>query len=1302
MRNRRSPIVARALALVMAVSVVGPVVGGPRSEAVMTALPSRSIESTAVSPSLESRLVADGVVDPLGRTLSARPDEVPPLGAAPDDEILDAGGLEPSVQAVEAAEHLDDEVAFTPGARVERGFAPAPGDRWTVEGMVPGALPAGRLDGRELRKQGTPPIRLTPRRNRPAPTSPASLPAATDALDAEVDLPTGSGAAAAAGVPASLASYTTTDATPSPAVAPTAAITPAGLRREIFGFLPYWELNDSSLRIDYRKVSTIAYFGVGVDTAGNLLKRNADGSTSVGWSGWTSSKLTSVISTAHANHTRVVLTVQSFGWTSSGLAAQKALLGSSTARLTLARQIAAAVRDRGADGVNLDFEPLATGAETQFTALVRTIRAELNRVHSGYQLTFDTTGKIGNYPIEAATASGGADAIFVMGYDYRTGGSSPVGSVAPYDRSGYGVLDTVAAYTARVPASKVILGVPYYGRAWSTATNTLNAANTSSATTGASTTVTYDTAADYLARYGRKWDPLEKVAWTAYRRQNCTSAAGCVTSWRELYVDDAAALSAKYDLVNTYGLRGAGIWALGYDGTRPELWGAIQQKFITDTTPPVAAIRTLPARELNPAFPVAWTGRDDVAVASYDVQVSADGGAWAGWLSATKSTSATFPGRDAASYAFRVRARDAHGNVSPWNVTSTATAAGTSVAVGGFGLVRVDGLAIRSAADTSATKLGTFAKDAVVAIVDGPRSADGYRWFRVMGPLSGWGPTTSQKPGWVAVTGSGTTLVTPVKPPNATHVGAALGGLGFAGAGAASVGTSAAAIGLRSFSPNADGVSDTLRINWVNDRAFDRVVVRVFRADGTKVGDVGTTQLAKGARQIAWNGRVGSTALPNGRYLLALVGTSGGTTFANPASTFSATGLAGYGVTIDTVAPTVTSATLTGGTLISPNGDGRLDSIAVAVTASGATGWAVGVARVSGTSVGAPIFVRSGSGTSASVRWAGVDSSGAAVRDGTYRIQVVLFDAAGNRASRSWTVRVDRTAPVLALTTPRSFSPNGDGTADTARLAWTASEHVTGTIRVERGTTIVRSWAITKATSGAVGWNGRTASGAAVADGTYTVRVTGRDAAGNAASTTSTVVVDRTLSTLRWSAAGFYPQDGDAITARSTISVALARTAVVTGGIYAGTTLVRPFWSNVTLKAGPHGWTWDGRTASGTFVKPGVYTARVSARTALGTTTLTRSIVVDAFDVTLSATTLRAGGTLTVTLRTIEPLRTVPTVTFSQAGRTAVRKTATSLGSGRYRVTFAVLAGSGPARIDILARDSANGVNRSSRLLTVL
>ena len=69
---------------------------------------------------------------------------------------------------------------------------------------------------------------------------------------------------------------------------------------------------------------------------------------------------------------------------------------------------------------------------------------------------------------------------------------------------------------------------PYYGRAWSTSTSALGSQNISGTKYGASTTVVYTTARGYAVDHGKKWDPVEAVAWTVYRRENCTTTYGCV------------------------------------------------------------------------------------------------------------------------------------------------------------------------------------------------------------------------------------------------------------------------------------------------------------------------------------------------------------------------------------------------------------------------------------------------------------------------------------------------------------------------------------------------------------------------------------------------------------------------------------------------------------------------------------------------------------------------------------------------------------------------------------------------------
>jgi spore germination protein YaaH len=534
------------------------------------------------------------------------------------------------------------------------------------------------------------------------------------------------------------------------------------------GFLPYWEVDSAVL--DYNLLSTIAYFSVGADKNGNLLKLDPDGSLTTGWGGWTSSKMTSIINAAHQKGTRVVLTISVFAWSTGQAQLQGALLGNPAARLNLAQQAAAAVRARGADGINLDFEPIASGYADEFTAFVRTVRSELNKQAAGYQLTFDTTGSIGNYPIQAATAPGAADAIFIMGYDYRGSGSSYVGSIDPAAGPAYDLQDTIDAYSAQVSPSKLILGVPWYGRAWSTVSDAVNAKNQSGTKYGSSNTVVVDTAMDYAKQYGRRWDPRELSAWVAYQKQNCTATYGCVTTWRELYFDDPVALKARYDMINREGLRGAGIWALGYDGARTDMRQAIAEKFLDDHTAPLAGVKALAPTQSTETFWVTWTGTDESGIADYDVQTSIDGGPWLDWVSHTTVTSLPYMGVSGHGAAFRVRARDTHGNVSPWDVASTYTPTPLLVP-GGFGSVVASTLNVRATPSTSGALVTTVGAGTLLAVTSGPISADGFTWYEVSVPVTEWAPVAGlERNVWVAAASASETFVRAARAPNATGV----------------------------------------------------------------------------------------------------------------------------------------------------------------------------------------------------------------------------------------------------------------------------------------------------------------------------------------------------------------------------------------------------------------------------------------------------------------------------------------------------------------------------------------------------
>jgi hypothetical protein len=212
---------------------------------------------------------------------------------------------------------------------------------------------------------------------------------------------------------------------------------------------------------------------------------------------------------------------------------------------------------------------------------VREVKAKLLGVGAGSYLTVAVTGGAASwdegYDLVGLTASGAADAVMVMGYDFNWSGSARAGGVAPID-SPYvlDVGDAMAAYRRQLPGSKIIWGVPYYGRAWTTTGAELNGRTCRS--TGSCTHATwaprYVDALEAVAQHGRAWDPNGLVPWYTYW-------SNTYAAWVQGYYDDAQSLAEKYKLVKAHGMRGVGIWHLLMDVERPELWSALKSGFGT-------------------------------------------------------------------------------------------------------------------------------------------------------------------------------------------------------------------------------------------------------------------------------------------------------------------------------------------------------------------------------------------------------------------------------------------------------------------------------------------------------------------------------------------------------------------------------------------------------------------------------------------------------------------------------------------------------------------------------------------------
>jgi spore germination protein YaaH len=657
---------------------------------------------------------------------------------------------------------------------------------------------------------------------------------------------------------------------------------PNGLRKEVFGFLPYWMLTDSALgSMNYQLVSTIAYFSVNANKDGNLVKGTSS-NPSTGWAGWTSSRMTRVTNDAHAEGVKVVLTVSMMAWDSASAGRQAQLLGSSTARSRLANQIVSAVKNRGADGVNLDFEPLASSLRDEYVSFVRLLKRRLVNAGAGAYLTVCVMASAATwtsgYDVGGLTESGAANALFVMGYDYNWSGSSRAGGVAPI-QSPYtiDVAGTMADFLTQTSGSKLIWGVPYYGRTWPTSSSSLNAHTLG----GGSKAYSYTGHLAQAAQYGRRWDDVGKVPW--YRHWD-----GAAGNWVQGYYDDVKSLGAKYDMINARGLAGTGMWTLLMDQGRDELWHLLADKFVTDRSPPLGGIDLLPSTSDAEAIRVRWRAEDFASgVKYYYVQWRRAGEAWHDWLSRTKSRSAWFTGTAGRTYEFHVKAVDYKGNAQSW---TTAPSRPASLKPKAFAKVTSPTLNIRSGPGTGYGIIDSAEAGDIVYVLEGPVSSGGYDWYRVQYGFSEWPSADYARIAWMAGSASGDALMAPARAPSVTKLSPFV----------------AQESRTARFSPNGDGTQDSAVISYSLKEAVSAVRLDVLDASGAVVRSVTGGARASGLNTATWDGHItGGAWAPAGRYLLRMTATDGdGAAHSGPASTFSAAALERWGITADTKAPT--------------------------------------------------------------------------------------------------------------------------------------------------------------------------------------------------------------------------------------------------------------------------------------------------------------------------------------------------------------------------------------------------------------
>ncbi len=331
------------------------------------------------------------------------------------------------------------------------------------------------------------------------------------------------------------------------------------LTKRVFGYFPYWA-GTNYLNYQWDLLSDFCHFSYEVDPA------TGNPTTTHNW--YTSE----AIDMAMDNDVNVHLCVTLF----SG---HYTFFNSTSAPQNLIDNIITLIQDRGAKGVNIDFEAMPSAYGDDFTEFMLNLSEQMHSAIPGSEVSIAAPAVNWNNTFNIPVLKDYIDFFMVMGYDYYWNGSSMAGPVSPLysmtASSSHNFSWTISYYQSQgVPDEQIVMGVPYYGRQWPTANQFAP-----SSTTGSGTAYTYryirNNSSGYYSNENKYWEPNSFSPYFSFY----------TSGWNQCFMEDTYSLGKKYDIVNRRGLGGIGIWALGYDNGYSDFWELIAGRFTTSSPP---------------------------------------------------------------------------------------------------------------------------------------------------------------------------------------------------------------------------------------------------------------------------------------------------------------------------------------------------------------------------------------------------------------------------------------------------------------------------------------------------------------------------------------------------------------------------------------------------------------------------------------------------------------------------------------------------------------------------------------------
>lgn len=342
--------------------------------------------------------------------------------------------------------------------------------------------------------------------------------------------------------------------------------------KQVIGYYPDWQWYDRGqlvrpATIDYSKYTIINYCFFNPQPNGsialgdswaeqNLLQGQFD------WNTNTYIPNTSVVDLAHNANVKVLVSIGGWTWSTNF----PAIAADPVKRAQFAHDCNYYVSYYNLDGIDIDWEYPGQGDAANFTIFLQQIRDSLNALELHTNEQYLLTAAVSADPVKMqyvqwGPVSANLDLINLMSYDFFGAWDAVANHNGPLYAPGCGDpnFNIHSAFSTlnqvhSVPASKINIGVAFYGRTQTGFTSLCGATSGNAATSAFppdGTPMYYDVV-NALSNYTYHWDNAARVPWL--------SGNGVFVSY-----DNEQSIAEKAQYINNVGAAGAIIWEITGD-----------------------------------------------------------------------------------------------------------------------------------------------------------------------------------------------------------------------------------------------------------------------------------------------------------------------------------------------------------------------------------------------------------------------------------------------------------------------------------------------------------------------------------------------------------------------------------------------------------------------------------------------------------------------------------------------------------------------------------------------------------------